>query len=447
VLFFEKKNQKTFALWPSSLATDAFYGTASVMSSGLATISQCAILAGGLATRLGTITRETPKPVLEVGERPFLAWLMRELQRFGVEEFVILTGHLSEAVQGAVTAAAAALPKPTRLMFSHEPTPAGTAGALHHARPHLAERFLLCNGDSLFDTNLAALLADAATDGPQTLARLMLCALPDASRYGVVSLADQQVTAFRERSAPGEAGVINAGIYAMRRAIVEHCPAAGSLERDVLPGLAAGNAVRGTVGRGFFVDIGIPADLETARHDVASVLARPALFLDRDGVLNHDHGYVGTRDRWNWIDGALDAIKLATDHGWHVFVVSNQSGVARGYYSEGDVQALNAWMVDQARRHGGTIDDVRICPYHPEGSVAAYTRHSDWRKPAPGMINSLIGDWHLNRHHCLMIGDQSTDLEAAARAGIRGAIFPGGNLADFIAPRLLQSSRIHGRIA
>jgi D-glycero-D-manno-heptose 1,7-bisphosphate phosphatase len=412
-----------------------------------ATVAQCAILAGGLATRLGTIARDIPKPVLAVGERPFLAWVMRELQRFGVEEFVILTGHLSEAVQGAVRDAAAGLPKPARLVFSYEPSPAGTAGALHHALRYLDERFLLCNGDSLFDTNLAALLADAASDGPDTLVRLMLCALPDASRYGVVTLADGRVSAFSARPAPGAAGVINAGIYAMRRAILDQCPPAGSLERDVLPGLAARGAVRGTVGEGFFVDIGIPADLETARNRVASVLARPALFLDRDGVLNHDHGYVGTRARWNWIDGALDAIRLATDRGWHVFVVTNQSGVARGYYGEDDVRALNAWMVDEARRHGGTIDDVRICPYHPEGSVAAYARHSDWRKPAPGMINSLIGDWGLNRQRCLLVGDQATDLAAAARAGIRGARFPGGNLADFLAPLLSDGESSQGRIA
>jgi D-glycero-D-manno-heptose 1,7-bisphosphate phosphatase len=406
-----------------------------------ATIRQCAILAGGLATRLGTITREVPKPVLEVGERPFLAWVMRELQRFGVEEFVILTGHLSQAVADVVSDVAAGLPKPTRVIYSHEPAPAGTAGALVHARAHLDARFLLCNGDSLFDTNFAAMLADAAGDGPETVARLMLCSLADASRYGVVTLEGAQVTAFRERPAQAQAGLINAGIYVLDRGILEFCPAQGSLERDVLPGLAAAGRVRGTVGHGFFVDIGIPEDLETARHDVASVLNRPALFLDRDGVLNHDHGYVGTRARWDWTDGAFAAVKLATDHGWHVFVVSNQSGVARGFYTEDDVQALHAWMAEEIRRHGGTIDDVRSCPYHPEGTVAAYRRESDWRKPGPGMIISLIGDWGLNRQRCLLVGDQSTDVEAAVRAGIRGVLFPGGNLADFIRPLLLDGGR------
>jgi len=401
------------------------------------TVRQCAILAGGLATRLGTITHEIPKPVLEVGERPFLAWLMRELQRFGVEEFVILTGHLSGRVQDIMGDATASLPKPARVIYTEEPVRAGTAGALHHARAHLHAHFLLCNGDSVFDTNLSALLRDAAHDGADVLGRLMLADLDDASRYGVVNLDGDRITDFAERPAAGQPGLINAGIYVLNRRVVDRCPAAGSLERDVLPALAAEGALRGTQGRGFFVDIGIPEDLERARHNLPAVLNRPALFLDRDGVLNHDHGYVGFREHFDWVDGAVDAIKLATDLGWHVFVVTNQSGVARGLYTEHDAKSLLHWVSDEARRHGGTIDDWRYCPYHPEGTVPEYRRASDWRKPGPGMLLSLIDDWQLQPGRCLMVGDQPTDVDAATAAGMRSATFHGGNLRDFIAPLLL----------
>ena len=406
-----------------------------------ATLRQCAILAGGLATRLGTITREIPKPVLEIGDRPFLAWLMRELQRWGVEEFVILTAHLSQAVQNAVEDAATSLPKPARLIFTEEPFPAGTAGALRHAAPHLDERFLLCNGDSLFDTNLAPLLADFAHDGPDVLGRLMLADMEDASRYGVVTLDGDRIAAFAERPAPGQPGTINTGIYALDRRIIERCPETGSLEREVLPALAAEGALRGTRGTGFFIDIGIPEDLERARHNLAAVCTRPALFLDRDGVLNHDHGYVGFSENFDWVDGALDAVKLATSLGWHVFIVTNQSGVARGLYTEEDARALLAWVAEQARLHGGTIDDTRYCPYHPEGTVPAYRRASDWRKPAPGMIRSLISAWQLTPSRCLMVGDQSTDEQAASAAGIAGRIFPGGNLLAFVTGLLHGAAR------
>jgi D-glycero-D-manno-heptose 1,7-bisphosphate phosphatase len=397
-----------------------------------ATIRQCVLLAGGMATRLGEIVREVPKPILDVGGRPFLYWLMREMQRFGVEEFVILTGHLSAEVQSAVEIAADALPKQTKLVFSEEPIRAGTAGALRHALPKLDDRFLLCNGDSLFDTNLAHLLADFAKDGPEVLARLMLRDLDDASRYGAVESDGGRITAFAGRPPEPRPGTINAGIYAMDKRLAAICPEIGSLEHDVLPKLAAAGQLTGTHGRGFFIDIGVPDDLALARRELPAILNRPALFLDRDGVLNHDHAYVGTRDRWDWTDGAKAAVAYASDHGWHVFVVTNQSGVARGLYTEQDVQTLMRWMCDELLAAGGTVDDWRYCPYHPEASVAAYRRDSDWRKPGPGMLNSLVGDWYLTAGHCVMIGDQSSDQQAARAAGIRGEIFPGGDLAAFV---------------
>ena len=126
-----------------------------------------------------------------------------------------------------------------------------------------------------------------------------------------------------------------------------------------MPRLAARGALRGTIGEGYFRDIGVPQDLARAQQEIPRVLRRRALFLDRDGVVNVDHGWVGTRDRFEWSSGAREAIRAETEAGWHVFVVTNQSGVARGHYDEAAVAALHAWMTDEVRRAGGTIDDIR----------------------------------------------------------------------------------------
>jgi D-glycero-D-manno-heptose 1,7-bisphosphate phosphatase len=362
--------------------------------------------------------------------------LLREFIRYGVTEFLLLTGHLSSQMEQAVADIQATLPGAVRITLSQEPMRAGTGGAVFHARHLLHERFLLCNGDSLFDSNLASLLAAAAGDTADSVGRILLRRLDDASRYGVVTLEQGRITAFQERPAAGTPGIINGGIYLFGKALMDYLRPACSLEADVMPALARDGRLHGTLGSGYFRDIGVPEDYQRAQTEIPALLRRRALFLDRDGVLNIDHGYVGSPDRFEWVDGALDAIRHATEAGWHVFIVTNQSGVARGLYGEDAVRALLDWIADKARAAGGTVDDARYCPFHPTASVEAYRQAHPWRKPEPGMLLDLIRTWEVDPARAVMLGDQETDMRAAADAGIAGYLFPGGNLLSFLRPIL-----------
>lgn len=159
---------------------------------------------------------------------------------------------------------------------------------------------------------------------------------------------------------------------------------------------------------------------------------RPGAFLDRDGVINVDRGYVGRLSDFALIDGAAEAISQLNRCGYLVFVVTNQSGIGHGYYTEADFGALTAYMTSLLAQHEAHIDDIRHCPFHPDAKIDRYRAHHPWRKPAPGMILDLLGRWEVDVKSSFLIGNSVRDLEAAKAAGINGYLFDGGNLLHFL---------------
>lgn len=145
---------------------------------------------------------------------------------------------------------------------------------------------------------------------------------------------------------------------------------------------------------------------------------RRALLLDRDGVINVNHGYVHTAERTDWVPGIFELCSAASARGYLLVVVTNQAGIGRGYYSEADFDAYTRWMAEQFRSRGIELAAVYYCPHHPEAGVGEYQQECPCRKPSPGMLLAASADYDIDLSQSLMIGDKCSDMQAGAQAGV-----------------------------
>lgn len=222
---------------------------------------QAVILAGGMGTRLGQLTKEVPKPFLQVGGQPFVVNLLNQLAQCGVEQVVFSLGHLAKVAEDALKNISH---KDLKLTSVTEDSPLGTGGGLRHCMDILDDQFFVMNGDSFFGFDLT--LLTKTMGAMKTKAALALRPVNDTSRYGSVHCQNSLVTSFAEKTASSGPGTINAGIYAIQKDALRILPdGPASLERDFFPQLAANRQLAGVEADGFFIDIGIPEDYDRAQ--------------------------------------------------------------------------------------------------------------------------------------------------------------------------------------
>ena len=402
------------------------------------------ILAGGLGTRLRSKVSDQPKVLAKVGARPFLACLLDYLAAAGCRKVLLCTGYLGEQVAHAFGKNYGSL----SLVYSQEQTPLGTGGALRLALSHVeSDPVLVMNGDSFCDMDLNAFWNWHCQR--QVSASIVLARVARSERYGQVKVdADGRILEFAEKQRGAEAGWINTGIYLLSQEMIQSIPrhAISSLENDIFPRWV-GCGLSGYMSLGRFIDIGTPDDFAEAENFFADLKKHRYVVLDRDGTIIEEREYLSGPDQVVLIPGAGAALRKLKQMGFGLVVLTNQSGIGRGFFDRAQLERIHRRLEELLEREGVQLDGLYFCPHVPDDGC-------DCRKPRLGLLEKAGKELGFNPQHSVVIGDKPCDIEMGRAVGaltflVRtgyGSQFENALSADFVVDDLSAASQSIGRL-
>lgn len=391
------------------------------------TSTAAVILAGGRGTRSADPT--VAKLAQDIGGRTLLDWHMDLLQDSPISEVLIVAGHLGDQVDAIAHHYDGTHPT---LQVIHEEEQRGTVTALSLAAQHTnADRFLVILGDILMRFPVDHFLETWANSGKNVAVAVHPSTHPEDSDAAVPVEGGLVIVRSKREAREDLPNSSSAGLFALTREGLRHYQDCTDLGSDVLPAAAADRDLLAYVSSHYFKDSGTPARLEAARADLASGMftrrgsleLRPALFLDRDGVINPDLPEVYRPDDFGLVIGVAQRIAHANRLGIPVIVVTNQPGLAKGLMTTEAHRAVRARMDALLAAEGAFVDDYDFCPHHPEsgfaGEVPELKVACECRKPAPGMLLRMAEHHGLDPAKSVMVGDTDRDQGAAETAGVR----------------------------
>lgn len=372
------------------------------------------VLAGGFGTRLRHIISDVPKPMAPINHQPFLRFVFDMLTTQGIDRIVVATGYMHEKIEEAFGTSY----RGAKLLYSREDKPLLTGGAVKKALDLCRdERVYIVNGDTYFEVDLLQMQEQMCIHK----ADFVIAAkhLQNFDRYGRLELKeDGQVVAFLEKQSTLD-GMINGGVYLMKRSFLDsESRVCFSLEKDVMEIDTVNRNIFAYPFDGYFIDIGVPDDYARAQQTLKQYdVKQKAVFFDRDGTINVDVHYLHKPEDLVLINGMPEFMRKWKEWGYKVIVLTNQAGIARGYYSEEEMSALHRYMNLRLAEYGAHIDAFYFCPHHPD-----ITGPCHCRKPETGMLEQAIKDFNLEPNDCLLFGDKIWDVETGERCGVKSVL-------------------------
>lgn len=368
------------------------------------------LLVGGHGTRISKYTKKKPKPIIEINKRDFLSYIINHYSKYCFNKIYLLAGYKGKKIKKLYDKKSCNLIKVECII---EKKKLGTGGALSLIKDKVKNNFVLMNGDSFVDIDLAFLFKKETHKNYDSLMFL----IKNLNYKSNNKLSNLSLDKDKNVSYGGE--YMNSGVYFFRNNILKQIPKKTlSLENSILNKLINNKKVKGKKINSDFIDIGTYKNLNFAKKKFFKKFIKPAVFLDRDGVINYDFGYVHDMRNFKIRRGVISGIKFLNKNNYNIFIVTNQSGIARGYFTINKFISFSKEIKEFLFLKECYLNDLIFCPYLKGSKIKRYNKISKLRKPENGMIQNLKIKWPISIKKSFMIGDQVSDEITAKKSKI-----------------------------
>lgn len=368
------------------------------------------ILAGGMGSRLNYINKKKlPNSLIKFSNFNLLDYILMKYSKYTFRKIYILTSYKKYLLKKY---------KSKFINFQNieiifQKKLIGSGGSLLNLKKKISDKFIVVNGDMYFDIDIHDFIKRSEN-------KLCSIALSNSNKYSTknkfkyLDCDSQDKLFFNNKSK-----YFNGGIYFINKKLFQFFPKGySSLKNDILKKLIDKKLIYGKKYNDFFIDIKKKKNLLYAKKNFKKIFTKPAIFLDRDGVINYDTGYVHKFNKFKFRKTIIKALKYASLKNCYIFIVTNQAGIGRNIFKLSDFQKLHLNLKKYFINKNIKIDDVRFCPFHPDAKIIKYKKHSGFRKPGNLMIKSIQKAWPINMKKSFMIGDQKADEICANKSNL-----------------------------
>ena len=367
------------------------------------------ILVGGRGSRISKYTDKIPKPLIKINKRPFLNYIINHYSKYCFENIYLLAGYKGNLIKKTYNNKLSNLIK---IQCIIEKKRLGTYGALSQLKKKINNDFILMNGDSFVDIDLTSLFKtklEKKFDFQMFLLRNKN--YKSNNKLSKLSIKNQRVI--------DKGNLMNSGIYFFRKKFLKNIKKKNqSLEKIIYSKIINKGKIKGKLITSDFIDIGTIKNLNYAKKIFYKNFIKPAAFFDRDGVINYDYGYVHKVKDFKLKTGAIKSIRYLNSKDYNVFIITNQAGIARGYYTEKQFISFSRDIKKILFSKKCFFNDIHYSPYLKGSKINKYNKKSSLRKPGNKMIEDLKIKWPLNLKKSFMIGDQKKDEKCAEKSNL-----------------------------